>query len=154
MSFKFGAKSRRNLKGVDETLVAVAERALEISPCDGTILVGGGLRTLAQAQANVRKGTGILNSLHRTGDAIDLVALTNGRVRWDNSEAFYAMAMAVKQAAAEMLVPIRQGCDWNMNGTFGESREWDWPHFENPVEYWMQKATDEMYRYRKELGLS
>ncbi len=155
----FGTVSRRNLVGVFPPLVEVAELAIKICEFDGTIIDGGGLRTEAQARANVTNGTGILNSRHRKqadgyGHAIDLIALTPGKgIDWKNKRAFEAMARAVKIAAAGLCVPIRQGCDWNMNGTFGESREWDWPHFENPIELWRPKAVAEMHRYRAELGL-
>jgi peptidoglycan L-alanyl-D-glutamate endopeptidase CwlK len=155
---EFGTSSRRNLEGVLPDLVTVAELAIKLCEFDGKIIAGGGLRTEAQARANVANGTGILNSLHRRqsdgyGHAIDLIALTNGKIDWGNLKAFKAMARAVKIAAAHLCTPIRQGCDWNMNGTFGESREWDWPHFENPVEFWRPKAVAEMHRYRAELGM-
>lgn len=149
----FGASSRRNLAGVDPRLVSVAELAITLCPFDGTVIAGGGLRTQAQAQANAAAGTGILNSRHLTGDAIDLIALTRGRIDWKNMLAFQSMARAVKMASAVLGVPIRQGCDWNMNGTFGETGEWDWPHFENPWPVWREKAALEMKRYRRELGI-
>lgn len=154
----FGGSSRANLKGVRPELVKVAELAICICEYDGTVPLGGGLRTLEQAQHNVRNGTGILNSLHRRqsdglGHAVDLVALTPGRgVVWKNKDAFRAMARAVETAAAILSVPIRQGCDWNMNGTFGESREWDWPHFELAGSYHLVKATNAMIRNRDALG--
>lgn len=154
----FGAKSKANLAGVQPNLVRVAEVAITICEFDGTVIDGGGLRTKEQAAANEARGVGILNSRHRKqsdgyGHAIDLIALTNGKIDWTNMSAFKAMARAVKIAAAYLHVPIRQGCDWNMNGTFGESKEYDWPHFEDPVEYWQKAATDEMYRFRHELGM-
>lgn len=149
----FGAKSRANLKGVKQPLIDVAELAITFCEYDGTVPPGGGLRTRAEAEMNFQLGTGILNSRHITGDAIDLIALTDGRIDWKNQAAFRAMARAVKISAAILSVPIRQGCDWNMNGTFGESLEWDWPHFENPWPQWMGQAQAEMRRFRAELGL-
>lgn len=154
----FGSRSRANLQGVLPALVQIAELAITICPYDGTVIDGGGLRTEEQARRNVAAGTGILDSRHRRqpdgwGHAIDLIALTNGKIDWQNIVAFKAMAGAVKIAAALLCVPIRQGCDWDMDGTFGEreSKEWDWPHFEDPLPFHMKRAEAEMHRYRAEL---
>lgn len=156
---EFGSGSRANLEGVRPELVEVAELAITLCPYDGTVISGGGLRTVRQAQDNVARGTGILNSLHRKqadgyGHAVDLIALTPGKgVDWNNLPAFKAMAKAVKDAAAILQVPIRQGCDWDMDGHWGESGEWDWPHFENPKPHHMARAVELMNRHREELKL-
>ena len=157
---KFGNSSRANLEGVLPELVRVAELAITLCEFDGTVLAGGGLRTLAQAQSNVSRGTGILNSLHRKqsdgyGHAIDIVALTPGKgIDWNNLEAFRAMAKAVKSASAMLSVPIRQGCDWDMDGIWGESREWDWPHCEHPKPHHMARAVELMNEQRQAMGLA
>lgn len=153
---RFGKSSLANLDGVMPGLVNVAKLAITLCEFDGTVIAGGGLRTPAQAQANFEAGTGIKDSRHIRqpdgwGHAIDLIALTNGKIDWKNLAAFRAMAIAVKRASAILCVPIRQGCDWNMNGTFGETREWDWPHLEDPILYWQRKAEAEMLRYQAEL---
>lgn len=57
---KFGKKSIDNLSGVHPSLVAVAKLAITLCEYDGTVIAGGGLRTEAQARANVKRGTGIL----------------------------------------------------------------------------------------------
>ena len=44
MSFKLGTKSRENLRGVHPDLVAVVERAIEITKQDFTVIEG--MRTL------------------------------------------------------------------------------------------------------------
>lgn len=157
----FGHQSYANLSGVMPGLVDVAELAIRLCEYDGTVIPGGGMRTYEQALQNVQNGTGILESRHRKqsdgwGHAIDLIALTYGRVDWNNLVAFKEMARAVKTAAAILEIPIRQGCDWNMNGVFGEAntKEWDWPHFEDPLPVYLQRAENELLRFRKELGLS
>lgn len=154
----FGKESRANLEGVHPDLIAVAELAIRLCEFDGCVLEGGGLRTLAQAEANVKAKTGILNSLHRVqpdglSHAVDLVALKNGKIDWKDLKPFKAMAIAVKKASALLGVPIRQGCDWNMNGKQGETKEYDWPHFEWPQPLKLQAAIAEMNRYRAELGI-
>ena len=154
----FGKNSKANLRGVLPSLILVAERAIRICKYDGTIIGGGGLRTEEQALVNVANGTGIINSRHRKqadgyGHAIDLLPLVDGVVQWKLIVPFKAMANAVKYAAAELLVPIRQGCDWNMNGEFGEKNEYDWAHFESPKPGYFALATAEMHNHRAELGL-
>ena len=158
----FGKSSSANLKGVLPELVAVAKLAIMLCEYDGTVISGGGMRTEAEARQNVENGTGILHSLHRRqsdgyGHAIDLIPLVPGRgIVWKGEEsrrAFEAMAAAVKASAAILGVPIRQGCDWNMNGTFGESREWDWPHFEKPKAVYRERAAKELERFRKSLSI-
>ncbi len=156
----FGDKSLANLEGVLPALAEVAAKAITLCRFDGTIINGGGMRTEAQAQMNVLNKTGILNSRHRVqpdgyGHAIDLIPLTPGKgIDWSNMTAFKAMANAVKQAAAELGVPIRQGCDWNMNGVFNEKREYDWAHFEDPIEFHKAEALAEMHRFQQAAGLS
>jgi peptidoglycan L-alanyl-D-glutamate endopeptidase CwlK len=160
MAFKLGARSEKNLEGVHPDLVRVLRRALEITQVDVTILDGGGLRTLAQAQDNAARGTGIVNSLHRKqpdgfGHAIDAVAYP---VNWGNDKAnldrFREVARAVKRAAAELRVPIRQGLDWDMDGVWSERGEYDMPHFEMPKPWHLPRAIELMERHREELGLT
>ncbi len=152
---RFGKSSLANLDGVLPTLVEVAKLAITLCEYDGTVINGGGMRTQAQASANVASGTGILNSRHIKqadgyGHAIDLIPLTPGKgIDWKNLAAFKAMAVAVKVASAKLDVPIRQGCDWNMNGVFSEAREYDWAHFEDPIAYYQGRAVEEMRRYQR-----
>lgn len=163
---KYGKASCRELDGVLPQLVRVATLAIIICPYDGTIQPGGGLRTPEQAAANADNGTGIKDSRHIRqpdgfGHAIDIVPLvdTDGdgdvEVSWAQKwlPAFKEMAIAVKRASAILEVPIRQGCDWNMNGKMNEAgtKEWDWPHFEDPIAYWQKQAAAEMRRFRAEL---
>ncbi len=156
----FGKASMRNLNGVKPQLVQVATRAIQLCAFDGTVVPGGGMRTQAQANANYVAGTGITNSLHIKqsdgyGHAIDLIPLTPGKgIDWSNIPAFLAMAEAVKYAAAELMIPIRQGCDWNMNGVLREAREYDLAHFEMPRPWHRSQALDLMHRYREEVGLA
>jgi peptidoglycan L-alanyl-D-glutamate endopeptidase CwlK len=164
----YGNASRRELHGVMPAIVQVAKLTIVLCEYDGRILPGGGLRTDAQAADNVARGTGILNSLHKRqpdgwGHAVDIVPLVDSDgdgarddVSWETKylPAFKAMAIAAKRASAILWTPIRQGCDWNMNGVLGEpgTKEWDWPHLENPIPFHLKKAESEMLRYREELS--
>ena len=155
----WGSSSIANLSGVKPQLVDVATLAIRICSFDGTVVSGGGLRTQEQADQNAANGTGVSDSRHLKqsdgfGHAIDCIPLTPGSgIDWNNINAFRDMAQAVKTASAILRVPIRQGCDWNINGIFSEPNESDWAHFENPKEKYQQAAKIELERTRKSLGL-
>lgn len=153
---ELGRGSETNVHLVYPRIVTVARLAIRLCKYDGTVINGGGTRTLEQAKENVKNGTGILNSRHIIqedghGHAIDLIPYI-GKPTWE-LEPCKSMAHAVKVASAILFVPIRQGCDWNMNGTFGQTGEYDWCHFENPIDGYMHAANAEMLRTRRILGL-
>lgn len=157
MAFAWGKGSRRNMVGIHPDLLRHAERLIQITPVDLTIISGGGFRSLAQARANVANGTGILNSLHRKqsdgyGHAIDYVAYIHGRPSWSDSGAYKEIALASEEAAAELSIPLRGGYDWDMDGVWGESREWDWPHREIPKAWHLPRAIELMNRNRTKFG--
>lgn len=151
--YAWGARSLRNLDGIHPDLRKLADAVLARNPHDLTVLDGGGLRTPQQAQANAANGTGVLNSRHLTGDAVDLVTLTNGRVDWQNLRAFRETAETVATVAAELGIPIVQGCDWDCDGIMGEAKEWDWPHVQLPWPHQVAKAEALLRARRKLLGL-
>lgn len=110
MAFKLGTMSRVRLRGVHKDLVAVVERAIQISPLDFTITEG--LRTVARQRELLKAGASrTMNSRHITGHAIDFAVLVNGKVRWD-WPLYPQVAAAFKQAASELGVPIIWGGDW------------------------------------------
>ena len=119
-AFNFGERSLRNLRGVHPDLVAVARKALELSSVD--FVVTEGLRTKErQAELMAAGASKTMNSRHLTGHAIDVAAVVAGGVRWD-WPLYARIAIAMKQAAKELSVPIVWGGDWR---TFK-----DGPHFE------------------------
>lgn len=118
--FKLSRRSLDALKGVHPDLVAVVKRAIELTSVD--FVVTEGLRTLARQKKLVAEGASkTMNSRHLTGHAVDLAPWLGGTVRWD-WPLFYKLADAMKQAAAELKVPLVWGGDWR---TFK-----DGPHFE------------------------
>jgi len=120
MSYRFSARSLRNLKGVHAELIRVAQRARTLTPIDFMVIEG--LRSPARQAALVKAGASrTLNSRHLTGHAIDVVAVVEGQVRWD-WPLYPRIAAAFKQAAREQGVKIVWGGDW--------SRLRDGPHFE------------------------
>lgn len=118
MSFKLGTRSRQNLSGVHPDMVAVVERALELSEVDFTVIEG--VRNIERQRQLLADGKSTtLKSRHLTGHAVDMVPWP---VDWEDLERFEAMAKAMKAAAKELEVPIIWGGDWK---SF-----YDAPHFE------------------------
>jgi len=120
MTYNLSKKSRDRLAGVHPDLVKVVERAIEITEVDFAVLEG--VRSKTRQEQLVKAGASqTMRSRHLTGHAIDLGAYVAGSVRWD-WPLYYKLAVAVKQAAAELQVPIEWGGDWK---SFK-----DGPHFE------------------------
>ena len=120
MGFSLGQRSKDRLKGVDERLVKVVERAIELTEIDFTVLEG--LRTPERQKQLVNEGfSQTLKSKHLTGHAVDLGALVNGAVSWDK-EHYHTISKAMKKSAEELKINIRWGGDFK---SF-----FDGPHFE------------------------
>lgn len=120
MVYKLSTKSEAKLAGLHPDLVRVVRRALELSPID--FAVTEGLRTKERQAVLVKQGASrTMNSRHITGHAVDLAPIIGGTISWAWPP-FHQLAAAVKQAAAELGVPIVWGGDWS---TFK-----DGPHFE------------------------
>ncbi|MBB5747415.1 M15 family metallopeptidase [Brevundimonas variabilis] len=120
MAFVLGAQSRAKLKGVKPELVAVVERAIQITGTNFRITEG--LRSVTRQKELFAAGASeTMNSRHLTGHAVDVVALVNCNVRWD-WPLYPKIAAAFKQASKELATPIVWGGDW--------PRLRDGPHFE------------------------
>lgn len=133
MGFKLGKTSLARLQGVDETLVNVVKRAIEISEVDFTVMEG--VRTLERqrelyAQGRTAPGkivTWTMKSKHIEGKAVDLVPYP---LDWNDLEKFNKIKDAMFQAAKELDVNLRWGADWDGDGNYREKGEYDSPHFE------------------------
>lgn len=131
--FSFGDSSRKHLSEVHPHLVRLAERALELSPIDFSII--DGLRTMAEQREYVRTGASkTLNSRHLTGHAVDFAPWINGRIRWE-PEPFKPIVRAFILASDELSIPMRSGWDWDRDRDFGEPGEYDMGH----VELWREE---------------
>ena len=105
--YQLGNKSRSKLDGVHPDLVAVVERAIQLTEQDFS--VGEGLRSIDRQRELVKSGKSkTMNSRHLTGHAVDLFPYP---LSWD-WEYFYPIAEAMKQAAKELGVAIEWGGDW------------------------------------------
>lgn len=121
-NFKLGKRSRARLVGVHPDLVAVVERAIALTDTDFTVLEG--VRSEErQVELVAARVSHTMRSRHLTGHAVDLAALFDGKVSWA-WPLYHRIAAAVKQAAAELGVPIEWGGDWV---SFK-----DGPHFQLP----------------------
>ena len=133
MGFVLGKTSLARLKGVDECLVKVVKRAIEISEIDFTVMEG--VRTLDRqrelyAQGRTAPGkivTWTMKSRHIEGKAVDLVPYP---LDWNDIEKFNKIKDAMFQAAREQDVNLRWGADWDGDGKYREKGEYDSPHFE------------------------
>jgi peptidoglycan L-alanyl-D-glutamate endopeptidase CwlK len=127
MTYSLSKKSRDRLAGVHPDLVKVVERAIEITEIDFAVLEG--VRSKTRQEQLVKAGASqTMRSRHLTGHAVDLGAYVAGSVRWD-WPLYHKLAVAVKQAAAELQVPIEWGGDWT---TFKDGPHWQLPWKEYP----------------------
>ena len=107
MAYVLGSKSKKKLKGVHPDLVAVVERAIEISEQDFSVIEG--MRSVKRQKQLLADGKSTtMNSRHLTGHAVDLAPYP---MSWD-WKYFYPIADAMKQAAEELDVKIVWGGDW------------------------------------------
>lgn len=111
MSFYLSRASETTLIGVQEPLVRVVRRGLELSPID--FRVHEGLRTHEKQAHYVSIGASTtMDSRHLTGHAVDLLALDAGKPSW-HWPLYYQIMRAVQRAAREMDVEIRWGGVWD-----------------------------------------
>lgn len=116
-------KSKKRLEGVHPDLVAVVNKAAELSSVDAFVVTEG-LRTIERQKILFDKGASkTMKSRHITGHAVDIAALIDGEIRWD-WPLYDKLAELMKQAANVVGVPIEWGGDWV---SFK-----DGPHFQLP----------------------
>lgn len=121
-------RDRGRLKGVHPDLVRVVERAAEITAVPFTVLEG--VRSKERQKQMVAAGSSTtLNGRHLTGHAVDIAPLEGGKVSWA-WPLYHKLAPAVKQAAAELGVPIEWGGDWRR---FKDGPHWQLPWSEYPA---------------------
>ena len=112
MTFKLSKRSHDRLFGVNPKLVAVVNRAIELTTVDFGVTEG--LRTVETQEAYVKAGKSqTMNSKHIGGNAVDLVAYINGEVSWELN-VYDNIADAMRQAAIENDLPLRWGAAWNV----------------------------------------
>ncbi|MBS9781218.1 MAG: M15 family metallopeptidase [Gammaproteobacteria bacterium] len=134
--YKLGKRSKDRLKGVNNDLVAVVKRAIEITGQDFAVIEG--LRTKKRQRYLKQLGySWTLNSKHLIGHAVDLApwVIKNGKgtIDWKDIKKFEVIKKAMFRAADELNVAIRWGGDWNQNGDYRDEirrGSFDGAHFE------------------------
>ena len=112
MAFYLSKGSLKRLEGVDETLVQVVQRAIEITEVD--FGVSCGLRTIEEQRKLYATGASkTLQSKHLDGEAVDLVAYVGGNISWE-LPVYDEIATAVALAARELDLGIRWGAAWHI----------------------------------------
>ena len=113
MAFKLSQRSLDRLDGVEEDLVRVVKRAIEITEVDFGVIQG--LRTIEEQEALVAKGASqTMKSKHLEGRAVDLMAYVGGKGSWELA-VYDEVADAMKKAAEEECVQIRWGAAWHID---------------------------------------
>ena len=126
MSFQLGKNSMKNMEGIDDRLIDIAELAIALSPIDFGVPSSGGFRS-TQDQAELytsgkSKCDGRTNkSYHQTGKALDVFAYVDGKASWDTLH-LTTIATAMLQSASQLGIELQWGGLW---------RSWqDLPHFQ------------------------
>lgn len=140
--YKLSNRSQGNLTGVHPKLIAVVERAIEITNTDFGVIEG--VRNIETQRDYVKRGVSqTMNSKHLIqpdgySHAVDLMAYVGIRGSWEMN-LYDNIADAIKQAAQEYCVSLKWGACW---------------HIDNIVDYegTMQEATDEYVRLRIKQG--
>lgn len=119
MAFKLSNRSLSKLEGVNDDMVRVVSRAIELTEVDFGVIQG--LRTLEEQKALFAKGASqTMKSKHLDGLAVDLMAYVGGRGVWELN-VYDEVADAMKAAAIEEGVALRWGAAWHID----DIREWD-----------------------------
>ena len=134
--FSLSDTSRRNRAGVDQRLIEISDRAIQITKVDFGHGPYSGRRSQADQQHLHAIGAspncdGVeKRSPHQDGRALDVTAYVDGNATWEHK--YYAMiAVAFLTAANELGYRIRWGGMF-LHGAVhdGVPYGWDCPHFE------------------------
>ena len=113
MAFSLSQRSLSKLEGVNEDLVQVVKRAIELTKIDFGVIYG--MRTQEEQQKLFDSGKSqTMKSKHLTGDAVDLMAYVDGKASWELN-LYDDLADAMKWAATEEGVVIRWGAAWHID---------------------------------------
>lgn len=129
MAFRLSKRSIGRLDGVDAGLVAVVNRAIELTKVDFGVTEG--LRSVETQRKYVAAGKSqTMKSKHIEGRAVDLVAYIGSSVSWELN-LYDDIANAMRVAAIELDVPIKWGAAWSV----GDIRDFDGSMAEAMNEY-------------------
>ena len=136
MAFKLSTRSKNKLKGVHPDMIAVVERAIELTKVDFGVTYG--VRTKAEQEKLVASGRSqTMKSKHLIQDtgyshAVDVVAYDGSDVVWEIN-VYDDICDAFKQSAIEKDVAIKWGAAWS---------EGDIRLYKGPAEFHMNRYID------------
>ena len=111
MAFNLSKRSLDKMAGVDENLVAVVKRAIELTKIDFGVIYG--MRTIQEQENLVAAGKSqTMKSKHLVGRAVDLMAYVDGKGCWELN-VYDDLCDAMKEAAKELGVAIKWGAAWS-----------------------------------------
>ena len=116
MAFSLSSRSKSKLEGVHPDMVAVVERAIELTKIDFGVIQG--TRTIEEQKANVAAGRSqTMKSKHLPQEdgyshAVDLMAYVGGSGCWELN-VYDEIADAMKEAAKEKGVAVKWGAAWS-----------------------------------------
>jgi len=113
MSYKLSQRSLDRLEGVEDSLVVVVKRAIELTKVDFGVTEG--LRSIETQKRYVElKKSKTMQSKHLDGRAVDLMAYCDGAASWELN-LYDDIADAMAEAAREYGVVIRWGAAWHID---------------------------------------
>ena len=119
MPFNLSQKSLDRLEGVNDDMVRVVKKAIELTKVDFGVICG--LRTVEEQEELVAKGASqTMKSKHIDGRAVDLMAYLGGRASWELN-LYDDIADAMKEAAKLENVGVRWGAAWQIDNM----ADWD-----------------------------
>ena len=113
MGFTLSQRSLDRLEGVNDDMVRVVKKAIDLTKIDFGVICG--MRTIEEQKALVAKGASqTMKSKHLEGLAVDLMAYVSGRASWELN-LYDDIADAMMEAAKLEDVPVRWGAAWHIN---------------------------------------
>jgi len=113
MAYTLSSRSLAKLEGVNDSLVKVVKKAIELTKIDFGVIYG--MRTQEEQQKLFDAGKSqTMKSKHLTGDAVDLMAYVDGKASWELN-LYDDLADAMKWAATEEGVVVRWGAAWHID---------------------------------------
>ena len=117
MPFKLSQRSLNKLEGVHPDLVAVVQRAIELTDVDFGVTYG--VRTVEEQEKLVAQGRSqTMKSKHLIqpdgySHAVDLVAYFGSDISWELN-VYDNIADAMAEAANEVGIPLKWGAAWSV----------------------------------------
>ncbi len=121
---RFGRRSKRRLKGVDERLIEILNELIKIM--DITVIEG--VRSEKRQEELLKKGaTKTKYSKHLTGKAVDIAPYP---IDWEDRDRFHYMGGMFRGIGFIKGYKVRWGGDWDSDGEIKDNKFDDLVHVE------------------------